>query len=202
MARWITIALNFPKIPVEAIAYARHIATQMQDNAYFPSPPVLLSTLLAAVAELEEAEVATKRRTLGMASERDAKLDAVHSLLRQLATYVVTIARQHGPDGPAVVASSGFSEKRPGGQGKWSLSAIPGARSGDADVRTERAGRGASYDWHYGTDGIHWLDWGRTSEAKTTITGLTPGVLYYVRVRSFLRGVESDWSDPITFRVG
>jgi hypothetical protein len=202
MARSITIALNFPKIPVEAIAYARNIATQMQGNACFPSPPVLLSTLLAAVVELEEAEVATKRRTLGMASERDAKLAAVHSLLRQLATYVVTIARQQGPDGPAVVAGSGFSEKRPGGQGKWSLVAVPGARSGEADLRTERVGRGASYDWQYGTDGVHWLDCARTSEAKTTLTGLTPGALYHVRFRSFFRGVESDWSDPITFRAG
>jgi hypothetical protein len=202
MARTITIVRDFPKSAGEAIAFARFVATRMTNNAYFPTPPVALSALLAAVQELEEAQVATQRRTRGMAAARDQKLQVVHGLLNQLATYVVSVARQHGVDAEAVLASSGFDQKRFAGQTKWVFTAARGKRSDEVRLTTVRVGRGASYDWQYSTDGVAWVDSRRTSTASTVISGLKPGTRYLLRVRSFFHDVDSGWSDPITFLPG
>jgi len=202
MARRITIVREFPKRVGEATAFARFVAMRMNANAYFPSPPVPLPMLLAAAQALEEAEAVARTRMAGTASAHKAKLKVLHGLLDQLATYVVTIAQQRGTDAEAVLASSGFDQKRTAGQAKWVFSVEQGDRSGEMSVTTARAGRGATYDWQYSSDGVHWLDWKRTGTASTVITGLTPGTRVSFRVRSFFRGVTGDWSDPITQIVG
>jgi hypothetical protein len=202
MARTITIVRDFPKSAGETSVFARFVASRMTDNAYFPAPPVALSALLAAVQELEEAEAATQRGTHGLAAARNQKLQVVHGLLGRLATYVVSIARQHGVDAEAVLASSGFDQKRPGGQGKWAFTAAQGQRSDEVRLKTALAGRGASYNWQYSKDGVNWVDWRQTSKASTVISGLEPGTRYFLRVRSFFKDVLGDWSDPITFLPG
>jgi len=202
MARTITVVRDFPRFAGETLVFARFVATRMAGNAHFPTPPVAPSALLAAVQELDEAEVATRRRTRGTAAARDQKLQVVHGLLGQLATYVVGVAQQRGVDAEAVLASSGFDQKRTAGPGKWVFTAAQGERSGEVKLKTARAGRGASYDWQHSTDGVGWVDWRRTSKASTVIPGLKPGTRYLLRVRSFFKDVLGDWSDPITFLVG
>jgi hypothetical protein len=202
MARTITIVRDFPKSAGETSVFARFVASRMTGNAYFPTPPVAPSAVLAAVQELEEAQAATRRGTHGTAAARNQKLQVVHGLLSQLASYVVSIARQHGVDAEAVLASSGFDQKRTAGQGKWRFTAAQGQRSDEVKLKTARVGRGASYDWQYSTDGVGWVDWRRTSNASTVISGLEPGTRYLLRVRSFFNNVLGDWSDPITFLLG
>jgi hypothetical protein len=202
MAKTITIVRDFPKSAGAASAFARFVASRMKGNAYFPTPPVALSALLAAVQELDEAEVATRLRTRGTAATRNQKLQVVHGLLYQLATYVVGVARQHGADAEAVLASAGFDQKRTAGQGKWAFTAEQGQRSDAVRLKTARVGRGASYEWQHSTNGVAWVDWKRTRTASTVISGLEPGTRYLLRVRSFFNDVTSDWSDPIKFIPG
>jgi hypothetical protein len=202
MARTITIVRDFPRGAGDTIVFARFVVTRMTGNAYLPAPPVALPALLAAVQELEETEAETRRGTHGLAAARDQKLEVVHGLLSQLATYVVSVARQQGVDAEAVLASSGFDQKRTAGQGKWVFTAEQGERSDEVRLKTARVGRGASYDWQYSTDGVGWDDWRRTSTASTVISGLKPGTRYLLRVRSFCNDVLGDWSDPITFLPG
>jgi hypothetical protein len=197
----ITIVRDFPKNPGKLAAFARHVVTMMTDNAYFPTPPVALSALLAAAVALEEAEADTLTRARGKSATRNDKLVLVKRLLDQLATYVVTIARQHAPElSEAVLTSSGFSKKQTAGQRKWAFSVKQG-RSGEVKLRTARAGRGAAYDWQYSTDGVHWSEPKRTNDASTTFPDLTPGTRYLFRVRSFWKNVLSDWSDAIALIV-
>jgi len=202
MARTISVARDHQKNAGETLAFARFVATRLTGNAFFPNPPVPLEALLAAVQELDQAEAATLLRGRGTAAARDQKLHVVHGLLDQLATYVVGVARQRGVDAEAVLASSGFDQKRAGAQGKWVFTAEQGERSGEVSLKTARAGRGASYDWQYSTDGVGWVDGRRTSKASTVISGLTRGTRYLLRVRSFHDEVLGDWSDPISFLVG
>ena len=196
------LALNLSERVGEVLAFARHVASRLDGNAYFPSLPVPLPKLLADIDALEAAEVAARRRTRGAAAERDARRATVVFDLEQEKVYVETGANQHGEDALAVVASSGFDAKKTGAQRKWVFEAEQGERSGEVSLKAPRTNRTASYEWQRSTDGTTWVDLQGTGYAQTVATGLTPSVLYFFRYRTLLRAVLSDWSDPITFRVG
>ena len=54
--------------------------------------------------------------------------------------------------------------------------AKPGTITGTAKLVTASAGHRASYEWEYSTDGGKaWVTAPATLQAKTTVTGLTPG---------------------------
>jgi hypothetical protein len=199
--RKITVALNFPRTPGQAIFYAKHIAAMMDGNPYFPSPSVPMSTLLAHIAELEAAEVATKTGVHGAAAARDAKLDDVHNDLKQLRTYIETIANQHAEDAEAVVASSGMSLKQSAGPSKADFAVQQGKVSGSVRLRVRHPGTVTSVDWQTSSDGEHWVDAPRTVRANADIEGLTPGTRYWFRYRTLTSAGTSDWSDALTLLV-
>jgi hypothetical protein len=199
--RKITVALNFPHSVGEAIAYARHIATSMDGNPYFPSPPVPIATLLAHVARLEAAEVVASTGPLGAASQRDVELDVVHGDLKRLRTYVEVVANQHAADAEAVVASSGMSLKQSAGPSKPQFAVKQRKVSGSVRLEVLHPGPPSSFDWQYSTDGVHWTEAGRTNKAKLDLSGLVPGTRYSFRFRTLTKDVLSDWSDPLTLLV-
>jgi hypothetical protein len=199
--RKITVALNFPDSVGEAITYARLIARRMAGNAYFPSPPVAIATLLVHIEELAAAEVVASRGAHGDAALRNVELDAVHRDLQQLKTYIETVANQHAEDGIAVVTSSGMSVKRSAGPKKALFNIKQQKRSGSVRAEVRHPGKDASFDWQYSVDGIHWIDAGRTNTARLDIDNLSPGTRYHFRVRALMGDVLGDWSDPIPLLV-
>jgi hypothetical protein len=204
MRTWIYVALNFPESPGKALLYAKHVATCMSGNAYFPTPIVPMATFLAEIAELETAEVATLTGAHGTATERNSKLSDVHNTMKRLRADIETTANQPGVDGPTVVASSGMSVKDVAGPSKADFAVKPGNNSGSVELSARHPGRGTktSFDWQSSDDhGAHWVDAPRTVYSYTTISGLTPGVLYSFRYRTLTRDGEGDWSDPITLMV-
>jgi hypothetical protein len=196
-----TISLNMPVRDNDRIAYAKHIAACMAGSPWFPTPPVPIATLLAHIAELDAAQVSTLSGAHGTASARDAKLLVVHDDLKQLQTYVQTVAVGHGEDAEAVVASSGMSVKQSSGPSKPVFSVKQGKRSGSVRLSVRHPGIVASFDWQSSTDGIHWVDRERTVHAKLDVDGLTPGTRYAFRYRTLTRAGLSDWSDPIVLWV-
>lgn len=62
-------------------------------------------------------------------------------------------------------------------------------------------GTAASFDWQRSTDGTPWTDMKSTTAAKTTLSGLTPWILYSFRYRVLITHGKGDWNDPLTFRV-
>jgi hypothetical protein len=200
--RSITVVLKIPPRIADAIAYARHIATEMDGNPYFPSPPVSMATLSSLIATVEAARTAARRRTEGTAAAAKARWLDVHNALEQERNYVQHTARQYPPEVAELVAvSSGMSVKGTGGRKQVLFHVEHGEVSGTVKLSAHRPRRGSSFDWQYGTDGVHWLDAPRTNGSTTLIGGLTPGVLYYFRYRTLTDDVLSDWSDPFTFRV-
>jgi len=201
MGNRILVALNFPKNPSEVPAYARHIASCMTGNAYFPSPIVPIATLLGHTVELEAAEAVRASGLRGAAAERNAKCETVHNDVKQLRTQVETVANQHGVDGAAVVASAGMSVKNAAGPSKSDFAVKQGKTSGSVILIVRHPGIVTSFDWQHSADGVHWIDSGRSVVATFDIDGLTPGILYSFRYRTLTRDGTSDWSDVVTFRV-
>ena len=201
MAKRIHVALNFPRNEIDVPAYARHIAACMTGNPYFPSPPVSMATLLAHVEDLEAAEVTVTAGTHGAVTERNARVEDIHNDMRQLGTYVQTVANQHAEDAEAVVACSGMTVKQTAGPVKADFTVKPGKTSGSVMLYVLHPGTEASFNWQYSSDGVRWIDEKSTTQSSRPIDNLTPGVLYFFRYSILTRDGTSDWSDPITLRV-
>lgn len=58
------------------------------------------------------------------------------------------------------------------------------------------------YEWQYSTDGGHtWVVVPSTLQARTTVSGLTPGATVQFRVRPVTKTGEGDWSQPTSLIV-
>jgi hypothetical protein len=195
------LALNLPRRKADVGTRARFIASRLDGNAYFPALPVPIATLVGHIDDLEAAEAAVRSGAHGTGTARDAKLKIVVGDLEQEKAYVETVANARSEDARAVAASSGFAIKESRGPRKWAFGAEQGDLSGEVKLRAPRTNRAAAYAWQQSTDGTHWIDLLDTNDASTTVSGLSPGTLYFFRYRALVRNVASDWSDPITFRV-
>ena len=82
------------------------------------------------------------------------------------------------------------------------FAAKAGALSGTANLVAASAGRRASYEWEYSTDGGKtWVFAPPTLQAKTTVSGLTPGATVQFRYRPVTKTGEADWSAPVPLIV-
>lgn len=200
--RKITVILKLPeRKPGKTILYARHIAASMQDNPYFPAPPLPLATLLAHIEELEQAQIVAMTRAHGAAAERNAKLVMVENDLRRLRSYVETVANGYGEEGEGVVVTSGMTVKERSGPRKGPWTVKQGRTSGTARLLVRHPGGSVYFDWQYSTDGELWVDAPSTTYAHQTISNLTPGRRFWFRYRTLRGEVKSDWSDALVLLV-
>jgi hypothetical protein len=81
------------------------------------------------------------------------------------------------------------------------FAALAGATSGTVKIVAPSAGHRSSYDWQSSPDGKTWTDLGTTLQAKTTLTGQTPGTVLQLRYRPVLKAGAGDWSAPVTLTV-
>ena len=193
---------TFPRGIGPFLAYAKNVAARMAGNPYVPSPPVPLATLLAHIADFDAALVASLSRARGSAKARDAKREIVESDLRQLCSYVETVANQYPDEGPLIIASSGMSAKGKTGPRKTKFAVKPGKTSDSVRLVVIHPGIVTQFDWQYSSDGTLWIDAPRTVWAHQELEGLTPGTRYFFRYRTLTRDGLSAWSDALTMIVG
>jgi len=130
----LVVAMNLPKPANKILALARCTVDRMSASSFFPAPSPPLSTLLADIDALTAAEANVLTRTKGSREARDAKLAVLRRDLKQLASYVQSIADANGPDGAAVVESTGFSVKRPSIRTKPAFQVLAGQREARCEV--------------------------------------------------------------------
>jgi hypothetical protein len=193
--------LALPKRINLLITYADNVVTRLTGNAYFPSPSPALAAVSAAITDLQTAETATLARTKGAAATRNAKRAALVSLLQQLRTYVQTVVDGNEENAPAMIQSSGMAVKKTAVRKPRVFAALAGATSGTVKLVAPSAGRRVSYAWQYSADGKTWIDLALTLQAKTTLTGQTPGTVLQFRYRWVLKTGEADWTAPVTLTV-
>jgi hypothetical protein len=185
------------------ITFAQSVATAMAANpTSFPSPSPTLAVFQADIAALVTAETAVLARTKGAVEARNAKLAVVKGDLENLKTYVQAMADAANPsNAEAMIESAGLTIRKVTLHDKAQLAVKQGSVSGTVTLMAKAAGKRASYDWQYSTDQKTWTSPPPTLQAKTGLSGLTAGTIYYFRVQPLLRTGEQNWSEIVSFMV-
>jgi hypothetical protein len=195
-------SLKLPtKVPA-FITYAEGIVKGITGNPSFPSPTPPLSAVTQAIDDLQAAETATLSRVKGAVATRNEKRMALVQLLQHMKAYVQTAADVNPENALSIIQSAGMFVRKTPVRTKRAFAAKPGAVSGTVRVLTNAAARRASYDWEYSTDGGKtWVSLPSTLQAKTTVSGLTPGATAMFRFRALTKTGEGDWSQPTSLLV-
>jgi hypothetical protein len=184
------------------ISRAYAIVEAVAGSSWFPAPRPDLATVKAAIDALVEAQAATHTGGKAQTAVRDEKRLELQMLLEQLRAHVQSIADSDVERAPAIIESAGMYVKKVRGRGRLGFRLKNGRVSGEVDAFTAQAANRASYDWQYSLDDrATWIDWPSTNKANTTIPGLPPGATVWVRYRTIVKSVTSDWSQPLSIIV-
>jgi hypothetical protein len=194
--------LKLPKSVPALVTYAQAIVTAVTGNPSFPSPVPSVVTVAAAIAALHAAESTALTRAKGAVADRDDKRAALVALLKQWLPYVQTVADANVETAATVIQSAGIAVKKVAVRKPRVFVAEQGEMSGSAMLVAASAGRRASYEWQYSTDGGKtWVLAPVSLQAKTTVAGLTPGATVDFRYRPVTKTGEGNWSQTVQLIV-
>jgi len=189
---------------------AQIVHTDMTTNAAtFTAPTVSLVTFLAQIDAYNAAYLARASNATADVLAFNTAREVLEESLHRLGTYVNSVA-----DGDVtIVEKSGFpsyevdnaaSSGPP--QAPEDLRLKHGTLSGTVTARYKPDRRPSTNEVQINTvnpdSAADWRQFGLFQGGTAEITGLTPGALVWVRVRTVgLRGVMGAWSDPAQIRV-
>jgi fibronectin type III domain protein len=183
------------------ITFAQSVATAMTGNASLASPNPTLATFEADIAALVTAETAVLSRVKGAVETRNAKLVIVKNDLVVLRTYVQSVADANPSTAEAIIEGAGMTLRTVTLHDKPALSVKLGDVSGSVLLAAKAAADRAAYDWQYSIDQKTWTEVPQTLKAKTSISGLTAGTMYYFRVQALIKTGEQNWSQVVSVLV-
>ena len=205
-----TVSMVYKKLPVEAVPpYAGWIISCMSENASFTKPPIPYLPpvppdpaapldMTTRVANLQTAITNYEDGGTQALNERNIAWDAVTAGLDALGFYAQTVARFNLP----LFLSSGFQAKSKNhGQSKLDTPSIAGIGNDSPttlDVHVTTVTNALGYEVQICIGTAEWKTVMFSSQARTiTLTGLTTGTVYNVRVRALGGSTgQSDWSMP------
>jgi hypothetical protein len=178
------------------------ILAAMTGNKSFPSPSPTLATVTSDSTALVSAQSVALTKAKGAAAERNVKLAIVVSDLKLLAAYVQGVADGDSATAISIIESAGMSVRKPRQTTpKQDLALKHGAVSGIVEVFAKAQGPRTSYEWQSSTDGKTWTALPTTIQAKTSITGLTPGTTIYVRHAVVTKTGVGDFGQVVSMMV-
>ena len=192
------------------ITFAQSVASAMTGNASFPSPVPTLASFEADIAALVTAETAALARAKGAAQDRNAKLAVVKGDLEKLKSHVQGVADAANPtDAASIILSAGMAVRKVTLHAKAALAVRQGsvrplvpAVSGTVSLTAKSAAPKAAYNWQYSIDQKTWTSLPQTLKAKTGVSGLTAGTIYFFRSQALTpKGGEGDWGQVVSFLV-
>jgi len=186
------------KIDTDLIAFTRNVITLMTGNTHYPTPSPALTVITTAVNALETAvHDALDGGKITIATRNAARAEML-SLLRQLAAYVSGNCNAD----LVLLLSSGFEPVKasspvgvlPAPENlRLSLTGI----SGELYLRFDRVPNAVNYSVQtaQNPDGP-WEDQDLSTSTRVTISGLTPGKVYWVRAQANGSAGASGWGGP------
>jgi hypothetical protein len=204
------VSLGYKRLPVEAIPpFAGWVVTCLTGSVVFINPPI---PLVPAVPPNPDAPVdmTTRITALQVAiknyqdggqlalTARNVALASVIEGLDVLAFYVQTIARF---DRDLMLTSGFVPVSTNHGQSKLETPSITGVSNDtptELDVHVSTVANSYGYEVQICTGAGAWTTVKYSQQARTiTLTGLTTGTVYQVRVRALGGSTgQSDWSMP------
>jgi hypothetical protein len=144
--------------------------TLCRGHPSFPSPITTLAEFGTAIGDLQSAETLALGRAKGAVTLRNEKRTALVGVTQRLRTYVQSVADLDGTNAASIITSAGFAVRKTPTRTARVFHAKPGPVSGTAAIVAPSAGRRASYERQYSTDGGKtWVTLPPTLQAKTSI---------------------------------
>jgi hypothetical protein len=199
----ILAALLLPVRIADLIVMAQRIVAAMTNNSNFPNPPKALTDVTQDIQSLSLAQQSALGRGKGAAQARNLARRLVISDLRQLQSYVQVVADAAGSIQAAevIITSAAMNVRKTAARTKAPLDARHGGVSGAVLLIAKALADRASYQWSWSSDGKSWVSLPTTLQARTMVSGLTAGTVYYFRVRGVLKTGETDWSQTVALLV-
>jgi len=196
---------------VASLNRAKLMKKGLEDSAaLFPDPNPPLPVFSDQIAATDEAQVVAAKGGKGMAAARDVQLGLLWGMMMSELVYIQSIADTGNADASVSTLRAGGVEIAAFPQhDKAILAAAPGPAPGSV-VLAANAGallgdnrwRKHFFSWEYTTDGETFITMPSTSEANTTLTGLTPLTTVGFRVAvTTSKGVRGAWSQVIHILV-
>lgn len=189
---------------------AQNIHDEMTANAAtFASPPVTMTALQTLVTTYDQKLVARASNASADVLAFNEAREALEEGLGTLGNYVNTVARGD----PMIVEKSGFPSYQTARTPDFSPPAAPTdlrLRHGDlsgtlvARYKPDRQPNTNEVQANTGdpNNGADWQTKGMFRGGRADLTGFSPGVVAWIRVRTVgLKGVMGAWSDPAQIRV-
>jgi hypothetical protein len=190
--RHILVVLLFPKKINDFITYAKGIFKAMNGNTNFPDSAAKVAVLKTDIDTLDSTEsgLLTNPPTTTVEA-RNAAMEKVKADLRGLRNDVQVVTDATPAQAEVLAKSAGMNVKQVSVQQKR----INDAKSGDVSGSVIlTADGGGPHEWQMSKDQVTIINLPATSGAKTTVSNLTPGEIWYFRNRPILtQGVEGDW---------
>jgi hypothetical protein len=191
--------LKLPRPVPAALTYSRNIVTAMTGNKSFPTPTPPLTDVTTAINDLDQAEQAALTKVHGAVATRNQQRLALLAKLELLRGYVQNIADADREQASGIIQSANMQVRKVPTRVKRVFAAKQGAVSGSVTLVTASAGRRASYDWEWSSDGGKtWQALPTTLQTKTSMTGLQPAASYSFRYRFVVKTGVGDWSQPVS----
>lgn len=184
------------------ITKADHILGRMEKSAAYPTPNPPLAALQAGVSKFQDSLAAAVDGGKLKTAQKNAAREELLEILRALALYV----QQTCKGDLTTLLCSGFDaqkERAPVGElpPPHGVTLTQTTMTGQLELRAEPVPNAASYIAQYTTklnDPDSWVDCGYPTGARIKIDDLTPGTLYYGRMRAIGTAGPSAWSEPVS----
>jgi hypothetical protein len=184
---------------------ARAIVLNMTNNAaLFPSPTPALAIVTTHITALETAEDVAKLHSPGSVNARNLAYNQVLEDLHDLTGYVQSLAdaTENAESAMELIHSSGLTVKHKGMHVKPLLNVKSTGVSGNVELVARASAKREANEWQMSLDGLIWTNLPGTLEAKTTVTGLTPGTTIHFRHRPILKGTSpANWSQIVSLLI-
>ena len=195
------VSLGFAELSdTELDNFAQGVINALTGNATYPTPPVTLADLKAAVADFTAKMAAAQTGGVSETAAKNNSRDILVGMLRKVATYVQLTCN----DDPALLLTSGFQMQstnrtstpleKPHGLN------IKNGGSGQLVARVDPVKNANMYEGRSKAANGEWLPSIFSGDSRRiTFSGLSPGTNYTIEVRALGGSTgQSDWSDPST----
>jgi chitodextrinase len=180
--------------------FAQGVIAALTGNPTYPTPPVTLANLQAAVDDFTTRMAAAQTGGVSETAAKNNSRDVLVGMLRKVATYVQLTCN----DDPSLLLTSGFQMQstnrasapleKPHGLN------IKNGGSGRLVARVDPVKNANTYEGRTKAANGEWLPSVFSGDSRRiTFSGLSPGTNYTIEVRALGGSTgQSDWSDPST----
>ena len=195
------VVLLISKLAASQLAvFAAHILLSMTGNTNFTTPFPTLVLLQTAINNLNAALNAQQKGNKQSTQKvKDARYQ-LQRVLKAMAAYVEFTAN----DVQAIALSSGFSISTHNAGSKAPLTLIHSIYSGQIDLRAKATEGAGSYIYQFTQTPLNEASWTTSTiikQAKHSIPGLTPGLMYWFRVAAITKDGQQPFTNAVNIMV-